>query len=196
MRITLASQVQTKRTKDTRIHEPAQQQRSSNVGSQAVGSRRSGTEPPHEEIACAGCLWAPSMAERYNHRGHRGIARSWRDGARTVAGADRPRTSALANAAGCAALRKGTDGATAAVVSPEHKVAVVPRNKQLSTSHHFPATISPRHSTHPTVLIFVPFTVLVPSKLGVPLLQQCNMASRTSPWHFHVQRSQQNGHET
>ena len=45
-------------------------------------------------------------------------------------------------------------GATATVVRSEHKVASAPRNKQLSTSHHFPAITSPRHSTHPTFLIF------------------------------------------
>ena len=55
---------------------------------------------------------------------------------------DRPRTPALANAAGGAALRNGKDGATAAVVSTEHKVAFVPRNKQLPTSQYFPATTS------------------------------------------------------
>ena len=64
-----------------------------------------------------------------------------------------PRAPALANVAGSAALRNGTDGATAAVVRSEHKVASAPRNKQLSTSHHFPAITSPRHSTHPTFLI-------------------------------------------
>ena len=71
-----------------------------------------------------------------------------------------PRGPALANTAGCAALRTRTDGTIAAAVSSEHKVASVPRNKKLSTSHHFPAIISPRHSTHPTILIFNPLTVL------------------------------------
>ena len=85
-----------------------QQRSSNNVGSQTVGSRRSGTEPPREEIACA----------------------SRPLGTRRVILSSRPSRNcpALANAADSAALRNGTDGATAAVVSPEHKVASVPRN--------------------------------------------------------------------
>ena len=65
-----------------------------------------------------------------------------------------PQGPAFANAAGCAALRNRTDGATAAAVGSKHKVAGAPRNKQLSTSHHFLAITSPRHTMHPTILIF------------------------------------------
>ena len=46
-----------------------------------------------------------------------------RDGAHTLAGAGGAREPAFANTAGSAALRNGTDGATAAVESSEHKVA-------------------------------------------------------------------------
>ena len=48
---------------------------------------------------------------------------------------------------------------------------------QSSTSHHFPAITSPRHSTHPTILIFDPLTVQFPSKPGDPLPRQCNIAA-------------------
>ena len=65
-----------------------------------------------------------------------------------------PLGSALTDTANRAALRSETGGVTAAVVSTEHKVASVPRNKQLSTSHHFLTIISPCHPAHPTTLIF------------------------------------------
>ena len=40
------------------------------------------------------------------------------------------------------------------MVSTKHKAASASRNKQLSTSHHFPAIISPRHFMRATILIF------------------------------------------
>ena len=55
-----------------------------------------------------------------------------------------------------AALGIGTDGATAAVVSSEHKVANASRNKQLSTSHHFPAIISLRYPSTQLFKFFDP----------------------------------------
>ena len=78
-------------------------------------------------------LGAQHGREEHTPRSSCGAPRPRRDGAHTLAGAGGPRAPALANAAGSAALRNGTDGATAAVVSSEHKVARVPRNKQLST---------------------------------------------------------------
>ena len=110
-------------------HLGQEQQRSSNVaGSQAVGSRCSGTEPPREEIACASSpLGTHHGREGYDPGGHCGTARPWRDGARTEAGAGAS-GPALANTASSSALRRVADGATAAVVSTEHKVASVLRN--------------------------------------------------------------------
>ena len=130
-----------------------QQQQSSNVGaSQTLGSGRSGAQPPREEIACAGRpVWAPCMG--LESGAPRTPARTAPTTARQVQEA--PEAPALANAAGSAALRNGTDGATAAVVSSEHKVARLPRNKQLSTSHHFPChhfTTSLHAPNHPNFL--------------------------------------------
>ena len=103
-------------------------------------------------------LWTPSMAER--DMTLEPIAEPPDPG-------ETEPTRWLGQEASSARLRNGTDGATAAVVSPEHKVASVPRNKQQhSTSHHFPAIGLPRHSTHPTIPIIDPFTVLFPSKPG------------------------------
>ena len=126
-------------------------------------------------------LWAPSMAERPSPRGSCGAPRPRRDGVHTLAGAGSHRAPALANAAVSAALRNGTDGATAAVVSSERKIARVPRNKLHTTS-----TTSPRHSTHPTILMFDLSKVQFPSKPGDPLQQQCNMAAWASLLHFRV----------
>ena len=77
------------------------------------------------------------------------------------------------------AFRNGTDGATAAVVSSEHKVANVPRNKQLSTSHHFPC----HHLTtmHAKTLIFDLFTVQFLSNPGGLLLPLRIMSAWPSP---------------
>ena len=145
----------------------------------------------------ANSLGAQHGRARHNPRGCRGAPRPRRDGARSLAGADSSRTPALAKAAGSAALRNGTDGATAVVVSTKHKVVSFPRNKQLPTSHHFPATTSSRHSTHPTILIFDPFfTVQFPSKLGDSLPQQCNMAALDVAFALSGARSSLNGHET
>ena len=63
-----------------------------------VVSRRSGTEPPREEIACAGRpVGTQCGREGKNPGGHCGTARPWRDGARTVARAGGLRGPALAN---------------------------------------------------------------------------------------------------
>ena len=58
---------------------------------QTVGSRRSGTEPPREEPARTGSpLGTQHGRARHNPRGSRGAPRSRRDGARSLAWADRP----------------------------------------------------------------------------------------------------------
>ena len=61
------------------------------VASQTVGSRRSGAEPPREDLARAGCSLGvqPGRARR-NRRGSRGAPRAGRDGARSLAGAGDP----------------------------------------------------------------------------------------------------------
>ena len=138
------------------------------------------TEPSREEPARTGRpLGTQQGRARHNPRGSRGAPRSRRDSGRSLAWADCFRTLALANAAGSAALRNGTDGATAAVVSTKHKAASVPTNNQLPTSHHFLATTS-RNSMHLTILMFDPSTVQFPSTLGDPLPQQCNMVGGSS----------------
>ena len=91
----------------------------------------------------------------------------------------------LANTTGSVTLRNGTDGATAAVVSAEHKVASVSTNKQLSTSHQFPAIISPRffmHASH-NFNVFKLFKVQLPSNTG-GLLLPLRMMSAWAPPHF------------
>ena len=52
---------------------------------------------------------------------------------------------------------------------------------------------SPRHSMHPTILIFDPFTMHFHSKLGDPLPQQRNMAAWASPVHFRVHAAHRTG---
>ena len=86
-------------------------------------------------FAVQAALVGTSMAERdIVLQALRRSSRPRRDGAHTLAGA------------GGRGAPNGTDRATAAMVSSEHKSARVPRNKQLSTSHHILATTSPnRH---------------------------------------------------
>ena len=74
------------------------------------------------------------------------------------------------------------DGATAAMVSTEHKVANGWRNKQLFPSHHFLTIISPCHPTHPTTLIFDLLSKQFPTNRGGSLPLQCII----SPPHFRV----------
>ena len=97
-----------------------QQQLSSNVGaSHAVGSRRSKTEPPREEIARAGRpLGTQHGREGHNPRGQHGAPHTRRDGAHTLGGAGGPRA--------CECFKKQT----------------------LSTSRHAPnhSNFSPLHS--------------------------------------------------
>ena len=85
---------------------------------QTLGSRRSRTEPPREELARTGRLLGTEQGRaRHNPRGLCGVRRSRRDSARSLAWADCFRTPVLPNAAGGAALRYGKDVATTAVVS-------------------------------------------------------------------------------
>ena len=67
------------------------------------------------------------------------------------------RTPTLTNAASTAALRNGTDGATAKSQIPQET-----NNLPL----HFPAVVSPRCPMHPTVPIVDSFTVQLPSNPG------------------------------
>ena len=98
-----------------------QQQRSFNVaGSQAVGSRWTGTESPREEFASASRpLGTHRGRKRYNPGSYGGTAPPRRGGARTVAGAGSLQGSALADTASRAAPRSKTGGAiaTTAMVS-------------------------------------------------------------------------------
>ena len=125
--------------------------------------RRLRTEPPREEHARKGRpLGTQHGRARHDPRGPCGVPRSQRDRAPSFASADCFRTPALANAAGGAALRNGTDVANVPVVSTKHKVAGVPRNNQLPTSHHFLATTSSPHSTPLSMLNFCPSTAQFP----------------------------------
>ena len=86
--------------------------------SQTLGSRRSRTEPPREELARTGRLLGTEQGRaRHNPRGLCGVRRSRRDSARSLAWADCFRTPVVPNAAGGAALRYGKDVATTEVVS-------------------------------------------------------------------------------
>ena len=115
-------------------------------------------------------LWAPSMADPTILEALAEHPDPGKTAPSLLAGAGVPEDQ-LSPTQPVVRRRNGTDGATAAVVRLEHKVASVPRNKQLS----FPAITSPRHSTHPTVLIFDPFNFL-----------QNRVGSLASPPHFRV----------
>ena len=57
----------------------------------------------------------------------------------------------------------------------------------------FPAIASPRHSTHPTIPIFDPFTVLFPSNPGGLFLPLRIMSAWASPGHFGCKRLTERG---
>ena len=146
--------------------------------SQTVGNRHSGTESPRGACSCRPLSGRPAWPGVTQTSGSRGAPGPWRDGAHSLAGAGGPRAPALANAASSAALRNGTDGATTAVVSSEHKVASVPRK------NNFPLHITSLPTLHHVTPRTQPFHFLTPhGRLGVTFALSCA-------------RSQQNGHET
>ena len=127
----------------------------------------------------------PAWPRGRNPRGSRGAPQPQRDGAHMLAGAGGPRAPALANAAGSAALRNGTDGDRR---SGELRSQSCECSEKQTTfhftslpCHHF---TTPLHA--PTILICDLFTVQFFSKPGAPLPQQCNMAACPSPLHFRV----------
>ena len=133
--------------------------RASNVdASQTLGSRRSRTEPPREEPART-ChpLGIQHGRARHNPRGSRGVPRSWRDCARSLAWAGGPpSTSSRQRSRQCGAPKRNRRRPPPQWGAPCTKLRVLPKNKQHSTSHHFLAIISPRQPMHLTIQVFDP----------------------------------------
>ena len=116
-----------------------------------------------KSLLVSAALWAPSTAERDIILDPLAELLDPDETAPARLGWQRPQTPAFADAASSAALRNGTDGATAAVVSTKHKVASAPRHKQTPTSHY--STVTTLHCW--------PFFSLDPLMAGWASLLHC-----------------------